>query len=83
MSAGPGHVMRTIATAVEAMPNREFYADDLYLLAFPGVRQIEKRHRVAVLRAMRKLAAARPHLGLGYLHLGPGWPIPYLKVTRV
>ena len=63
MSAGPGHVMRTIEAAVEADPEGAFTIKDLSRLAYPG-EEIEKKHRVAVIRAMRNFARRRPKMAV-------------------
>ena len=57
MSAGPGHIMRAIATALErAEPWQAHSVEDLCREAFPGLAKIQKKHRVAVIRAMGRVA---------------------------
>jgi hypothetical protein len=51
MSRGPGRIQRAITAAFERDPKRSFTTDELVELAYPGVRRIETKHRVAVLRA--------------------------------
>ena len=57
MSKGPGHVERTIEAAFTASPSATFTVEDLCAVAYPGVNRVEKKHRVAVLRAADKAAA--------------------------
>jgi hypothetical protein len=56
MSRGPGRVEKTIAKAFAESPSATFSTDDLIVLIYPGV-DIEKKHRVAVLRAADRVAA--------------------------
>ena len=55
MSKGPGRIERAIATAFTRGPNQAFSVDDLALIAYPGINRVEKKHRVATMRAARKL----------------------------
>jgi hypothetical protein len=56
MSKGPGRIERAIEAAFTAEPHRAFTVEGLVLIAFPGVNRIEKKHRVAVLRAAHNVA---------------------------
>jgi hypothetical protein len=71
MSAGPGHVMRTIMATIAANPRQAFTVDDLCDRAFPGANRIEKKHRVAVIRALDGIAT-RCDLDGGWAR-GRGW----------
>jgi hypothetical protein len=51
MSRGPGHAQRAVLAAFEGNPSRSFSAGDLARLAYPDAPAIERRHRVAVIRA--------------------------------
>lgn len=62
MSRGPGKIERAVAAALEGNPSGTFTVEELGLLAYPGVNQIEKKHRVAVMRAVRNVAP--PNWGL-------------------
>jgi hypothetical protein len=53
MSRGPGKIERAIGQAFKAEPERTFGTDDLIAIAFPHIDQVEKKHRVSVLRAAR------------------------------
>jgi hypothetical protein len=50
MSRGPGHVQRTILAMIEAEPHGAWTTDEIARRAYPGT--IDKKHRVAVLRAL-------------------------------
>jgi len=56
LSGGPGRIERAISAAFAANPSMTFTVDDLAAIAYPGLDRIEKKHRVAVARAARKLA---------------------------
>src|SRR5215212_5245157 len=56
MSRGPGRIQPAIAAAVTAQPHHAFPVEELIAVAFPGVDGIEKKHRVAVLRAAHNVA---------------------------
>jgi hypothetical protein len=56
MSRGPGRVERAIEAAFTACPDKAFTVEALIAIAFRGVNRIEKKHRVSVLRAARKVA---------------------------
>jgi hypothetical protein len=51
MSRGPGRIERVIADAFTNNPSATFTVADLAASAYPGVNRIEKKHRVAILRA--------------------------------
>jgi hypothetical protein len=57
MSRGAGRIEREIRAAFAADPDNAFTTDELVWIAFPGVFPIEKKHRVSVLRAAKKLVA--------------------------
>jgi hypothetical protein len=50
LSKGPGQIQRAIRELLDAHPNEAFTTDELCECCYPGV-VIEKKHRVAVLRA--------------------------------
>jgi hypothetical protein len=60
MSKGPGRVMRAVADAIEAVPVLTIV--ELCRAAYPAASRIEKKHRVAVIRAVRTLARDRSDL---------------------
>jgi hypothetical protein len=57
MSKGPGRVQRAILGLIEAEPDGAWTIADLCRDAYPGANQIERKHRVAVLSALRRLPA--------------------------
>jgi hypothetical protein len=56
MSRGPGHIERTVAALFTSHPTATFSTSELVEAVYPGRNRIEKKHRVAVLRAATKLA---------------------------
>jgi hypothetical protein len=57
MSKGPGRIERAIEAAFAADPDNAFTTEELCERAyFPAVNLIEKKHRVAVVRAGKRLA---------------------------
>jgi hypothetical protein len=56
MSRGPGYVERAIEELFTSSPTQAFSTDELVAAVYPGVNRIEKKHRVAVLRAADKVA---------------------------
>jgi hypothetical protein len=63
MSKGPGRVERAIIAAFKAEPDRAFTTEELALAVYAGLNRAEKKHRVAVLRAMRRLRSGHPEMG--------------------
>lgn len=57
MSLGPGKIERAIEAAFRGSPRATFSVAELLPHAYPGVNRIEKKHRVAILRAADKVAA--------------------------
>jgi hypothetical protein len=62
MSKGPGRVSRAIEAALEAEPDNAFTVEDLCDRVYRGINRVEKKHRVAVLRAAKAIGARRPDL---------------------
>ena len=56
MSRGPGRIQRTIAALMAKRPAAAFSTLQLCAAVYPGA-AIEKKHRVAVLRVMHRIAA--------------------------
>lgn len=54
MSKGPGQIQRALEALFIAHPDTAFTVEDLATASFPGINQIEKKHRVSVLRAAAK-----------------------------
>ena len=57
MSRGPGKVQRAIEAAFAATPDAIFVVEELVAVAYPGIDQIERKHRGAVLRAVKCMEA--------------------------
>jgi hypothetical protein len=57
MSKGAGRIERAIVEAFVAEPDNAFTVEDLCDCVYRGVNRVEKKHRVAVLRAMKKMAS--------------------------
>jgi hypothetical protein len=68
MSKGPGHIERAIAAAFVAQPQGLFGTDELARICYPGLTWIEKKHRVAVIRAATKVAQRMSWDLLRYTH---------------
>ena len=66
MSKGLGHVGRAVLAAFEDDPDNAFTTEELCERAYPDEREwaAEREQRVAVLRAVKGLAARRPDLGI-------------------
>ncbi len=56
MSRGPGRIEQAIEAAFTVEPDNAFTVDDLIERAFSGVHRVEKKHRVSVIRAAKKVA---------------------------
>lgn len=57
MSRGPGRIEAAIAAIFEAEPDQYFTIEDLAQRLYPGINRVDKKHRVAVLRAGRNVAS--------------------------
>lgn len=64
MSRGPGKLQRAILTMMDREPGGAWTVEDLCERVYLGVDQIEKKHRVAVLRAVRSIVEAGEDWGL-------------------
>jgi hypothetical protein len=66
MSKGLGHVGRAILAAFEDEPDNAFTTEELCERAYPSTAKYlpERAQRVAVLRAVKRLTALRPDLGI-------------------
>jgi hypothetical protein len=60
MSKGAGRVQRSIEAAFTGRPDDAHTTEDLIAGAYPGLDRIEKKHRVAVLRAARSICKRLP-----------------------
>ena len=66
MSKGLGHVGRAVLAAFEDEPDNAFTTEELCERAYPSTAKYlpERAQRVAVLRAVKRLTALRPDLGI-------------------
>ena len=70
MSKGPGRVGRAIEAALAAEPDNAFTVEDLCDRVYVGER-IEKKHRVAVIRAAKRVADRNDNIAITQsVHLG-------------
>src|SRR5690348_8529156 len=68
MSKGPGRIERAIEAAFAAEPDNGFTVEDLCIRAYPGEFKygytIDKKHRVAVIRAAKKVVSRNSNLAI-------------------
>jgi hypothetical protein len=55
MSRGPGRIERTIENALRST-DRSYSIEELALIAYPGINDVQKKHEVSVLRASKNAA---------------------------
>src|SRR4051794_33615047 len=60
MSKGPGRVERAIRDLFSAHPTEAFTTADLIAVVFPDIEDADKKHRVSVLRAARRVIDSDP-----------------------
>ena len=63
MSRGAGRIERAIAAILDGEADNAFTTEDLCERVYSGVNRVEKKHRVAVLRAANKLVKRRDNTG--------------------
>jgi hypothetical protein len=72
---GPGWIQRLVESAFKANPTVTYTVDNLAVMAYPNAPRIEKKHRVAVIRAA---AAAAKVCGWWHARANrPGHPVVY------
>lgn len=64
MSKGPGRIERAIEESLVGNPDQAPTTEELCEVAYPGLNQVEKKHRVAVIRAAKNVCLRVP--GWGY-----------------
>jgi hypothetical protein len=80
MSRGPGHVERAIE-AVLRDTDRSFSVEELALIAYPNIDCVQKKHRVAVLRA---LSNVQDRVDLWFFDTNlPPWRLIILRLGSV
>lgn len=81
MSRGPGRIERAIEAAFTASPDDAFSVSELGAFAYPGLNRVEKRHRVAILRAADKVG--RRLWWAGRTSERPGGAVIYFNLLNV
>lgn len=56
MSRGPGRVEQAVEATFARFPDQTFSTAELAPIVYPGVNQLEKKHRVSIVRAADKVA---------------------------
>ena len=59
MSRGPGKIERAVETVFDTEPDNAFTTEDLCDRVYLGVNRIERKHRVSVVRAAKKVCGRR------------------------
>jgi len=75
MSRGPGRIQRAIEHAFRQHPSATYAVDELVLIAYPGLNRVEKKHRVATIRAADTVAKDLGWQGMRADR--PGHPVIY------
>ncbi len=75
MSRGPGRIQRAIEDAFRQHPSATYAVDELVLIAYPGLNRVEKKHRVATIRAADAVAKDLGWQGIRAER--PGQPVIY------
>ena len=78
MSRGPGRIERAIKAAFDAEPTRVFTTEHLCTRVYPGVASIEKKHRVSLIRAAKRVVQREPNWRITRTHL-PGAPFLFFN----
>ena len=73
MSRGPGRVERAIKAAFEAEPTRVFTTEYLCNHVYAGTPKIEKKHRVSLIRAAKRVLQRESNWRMTRTHM-PGAP---------
>ena len=78
MSRGPGRVERAIKAAFEAEPTRVFTTEYLCTHVYAGATRIEKKHRVSLIRAAKRVVQREPNWRMTRTHM-PGAPFLFFN----
>jgi hypothetical protein len=62
MSKGPGRIEQAIAALFKAEPDNAFTVEDLCERVYVGISWVEKKHRVAVIRAAKHVASRNSNI---------------------
>ncbi len=80
MSRGPGRVERAIKAAFDAEPTRVFTTEYLCAHVYAGATRIEKKHRVSLIRAAKRVLQREPNWRMTRTHM-PGAPFLFFNET--
>ena len=78
MSRGPGHIERGIKAAFDAEPSRVFTTEYLCGLVYADTKKIEKKHRVSLVRAAKRVVKREPNWRMTRTKL-PGSPFIFFN----
>jgi hypothetical protein len=78
MSRGPGRVERSIKAAFDAEPTRIFTTEHLCSRVYAGVPTIEKKHRVSLIRAAKRVLQREHQWRMTRTHM-PGAPFLFFN----
>jgi hypothetical protein len=80
MSRGPGRVERAIKAAFDAEPTRVFTTEHLCTQVYSGTTKIEKKHRVSLIRAAKRVLQREHSWRMTRTHM-PGAPFLFFNET--
>ncbi len=80
MSRGPGRVERAIKAAFDAEPTRVFTTEYLCTQVYAGATKIEKKHRVSLIRAAKRVLQREHNWRMTRTHM-PGAPFLFFNET--
>src|SRR5215469_15240361 len=80
MSRGPGRIERAIKAAFDAEPARVFTTEYLCTHVYAGATRIEKKHRVSLIRAAKRVLQREHNWRMTRTHL-PGAPFLFFNET--
>lgn len=78
MSRGPGRVERAIKAAFDAEPTRIFTTEYLCTHVYTDAARIEKKHRVSLIRAAKRVVQREPSWRMTRTHM-PGAPFLFFN----
>jgi hypothetical protein len=78
MSRGPGRIERAIKAAFDAEPTRVFTTEHLCSHVYAGVTEIEKKHRVSLIRAAKRVIQREHNWRMTRTHM-PGAPFLFFN----
>src|SRR5215472_10864113 len=78
MSRGPGRIERAIKAAFDAEPARMFTTEYLCTHVYAGATKIEKKHRVSLIRAAKRVLQREHNWRMTRTHM-PGAPFLFFN----